>query len=103
MDPFPPHRPTEDPRAARPERLTSPGAGDRRTSSERPPFGALVALTAGLLIPLAAFALLMRGLPLIGQVAAGIGFAALGLTWMLRSRAARRRAHERRARQDTDR
>ena len=96
--PSPPHRPTDDSRAPCPEPLASPGPGDRRTSSRWLPFGTLVALTAGLKIPLAAFALLLRGLPLIGQVLAGICFAALGLTWFLGFRAPRRRAAERRMR-----
>ena len=95
MNPFPLHRPSEDPRAARPERLASPGAGDTKTSSKRPPFGALMALTVGIGVPVAAVTLIVGGLPLAWRLAVVAGFGCLATLWVLRSRGLRSRADQR--------
>ena len=95
MNPFPLHRPTEDPRAGRPERLASPGPGDTQTSSRPLVLGARVALTAGILIPTAALALMVAGLPGVWRFAVAVGIACMATLWVLRSRGLRSRADQR--------
>src|SRR5262245_21190692 len=93
---FPWYRPEEARQARRVERLESTGFGDRKTPPSRLALGGRLDLFAGVIVPLAILLfLLLMGLPLVVQIALGLGAVAAVLTAILRSRAAHRRAEER--------
>jgi hypothetical protein len=96
-NPFPAHRPAEDPRACRVEPLSSSGLGGRPTATERPTIGLVVAMIAGVVVPLAIGVHLLSGLPVELQVAIGAGFVGAAILAVARARGARRRAAARAA------